>query len=218
MPKKAATTCLGLLVFLAFAVPSFASADTLKSGGSAVAVGSSVTGSLSGEASFQVGGTALQCTGLKMKGTVVKNNGELVEVNTEEWKYTGPASEGRCNSGSPLLGSVAISLDGVNCLRKSVGFVDWKLRGAACTVASKALGMTWSYSSGVTCHYQRTTATGPVSLTSNINSEPLQLSMSGSSTTFVLKEKEPVGCYTSYTMQQVVELKTGAGAGLELAV
>ena len=127
MHKKLIMACLAIAAFAAFVVAPAASASpTLTSNGVSVPVGTSITGTSTGEAIF-TGPFDVRCHA-HLTGIVTQNNGTSIkgEIAAHNGVFTGTGTNNDCTS---ALGSVKVTVTSKLCMETLVGTHNIKVTG-----------------------------------------------------------------------------------------
>jgi hypothetical protein len=151
MHKKLIMACMAIAAFAAFVMAPAASAASLTEGGTAVAVGSSITGT-AGVTKFTAGSETVTCSAADMSGTVTANSngtvaGEILAANTS---FTGTATGGDCTSEG--LGPVKPTVNSKLCLHVAKGTDVGTVTGCAGAAITFTLNVT---NLGIACRYEK---------------------------------------------------------------
>lgn len=176
MSKKLIPICMTMAAFAALVLPTAAAASpvlTSSKGGSAVAVGTKITGTNIGTSRFKSddGSTTLtECSTTVVTGELTKNNGTQIEGNitTVTSSGTGSGFNGMNECTSGVFGNFIVTtngggVDGENvengtpwCLRS--GSEDTgTLRGGKCSEAARNITMIVDSTTVGECKYSRAT-------------------------------------------------------------
>jgi hypothetical protein len=148
MSKRFLVAFLALLVCAVFA-PAASASPVLTEEGKTIATGTTVTAQSEGPIYRTDFGANYECQKSDMHGTVVKNNGSLIELEISSVSFTG------------VLGG---GCEGVNADNLKAGNLPWCLRvgtepghsftlsGGKCSEAAKPITLTTTLKF-VTCHY-----------------------------------------------------------------
>jgi hypothetical protein len=120
MHKKIIMACMAIAAFAAFVVAPAASASpVLTKNLTALGVGSSITGTNTGETVF-TGAFNVRCTSAHMAGTLTANTGSKIkgEIPVGNAKFTGTGTSGDCTS---ALGNVGVTVNSKLCLETVTG-------------------------------------------------------------------------------------------------
>ncbi|HEX6456412.1 MAG TPA: hypothetical protein VF009_07830 [Solirubrobacterales bacterium] len=160
---------MSLIALAVFAIaPAMASAaPTLKEGGTTLATGTNVVGTLNtgtnailtarNSSGTDVG--TVTCTASTLTGSVHTNNTTNgIEVTLETVSYTGAEAGGKCASTIPFSGPIAVDVENLHyCLKSSV-FGSGTVQGSACTAAPARNKFTLTGS--INCTYESEAAGG----------------------------------------------------------
>jgi len=213
MHKKLMAACVSLVAFAAFAIaPALASASpVLTSGGSAVAVGSTITGQSTNTLLTTTSGT-ITCQTADLAGTLTTNNGTEVAGEITSASYTGTGTSSRCTSTiSDLLGGTVtaqVTIENLPwCLTGTAGAeMIWHLK--ACTAGQNlkfTLHLFNHFGSALTtCVYEAASVTGTYA--TNVNANQL------TATEQPFNSSSGGVCPTTGKVDQTVTLTTGGAA------
>ena len=150
MHKKLMMACMAITAFAAFVVAPAASGAVLTESGSAVAVGSSITGT-AGETKFTAGGETVTCSKADMSGTVTANaNGTVAaEIAAGNPIFLGTAGSDCTSSG---LGPVKWTVNSKLCFHVAKGTDQGTVTGCAGAAVTFTLSIT---NIGIECHYEK---------------------------------------------------------------
>jgi len=151
MHKKLMMACMAIAAFAAFVIAPMASAATLTENGTAVAVGSSITGK-AGETKFTAGAETVICSAADMSGTVTTNSGGAIagEIAALNPSFTGTATGGDCTSEN--LGPVKPTVNSKLCLSIAKGTDKGTVTGCAGAAVTFTLAVT---NLGINCRYEK---------------------------------------------------------------
>jgi len=204
MHKKLMLACMAIAAFAAFVVAPSASATTLQEGGSAVAVGSSITGkNVNGNTKFTSNLFNVECTTAHLKGTVTQNNGtgEIKgEVPLGSASFTNAGGE--CSSGA---GATAVTVNSKICLETSTS-------GGADNLKVTGCGGNIKFSLNVTglatCNYSQASLTGTFVTGGDAVGTLTEAAAAREGTNFL--------CPSTGKLDMSIELTTTSGATLSI--
>jgi hypothetical protein len=205
MQRTLVVPCLALVVFAAFAAPSFASAATsplVVENGTAVAVGTKFEAVNVGVFRMTSSFGTFECTTAITTGELIKNTTGTVEGNITSAKVggTGPpqpgAEEPECTTQSFLGGDTTFTWNTATnglpwCLRSvsTMASDEFQVRGGKCSEASRAIRFALDVTNIGTCTYERSAAM-PGTYTTSTTSSTLTFS----SVSFTAVSGNPFGC------------------------
>jgi hypothetical protein len=224
MYKKVIITCMAVAAFAAFAVSASASAASpvlTTAAGVVVPVGEGLKATNIGVTKLKGGETIVECSNDVLTGKVTANpnNGNPVEGTVESASFKGTEAEENCKSG---LGRVQVTTAFPNgtpyCLSARASDV-LQVRGGSCAQPARAITFVLDIHSiigVIQCHFERTAATGP--LTGTYTTKPADATghlAFGVGTRFVGTSGGL--CPTTGELEMTFELRTAAGATLQIA-
>jgi len=161
MHKKLMLACMAITAFGAFVIAPAASAATLTENGSALAVGSSITGkNVAGTKIKFTGGFSLECEVAHLQGNVTKNSSGVVKGEIPVGSVT-ISNAGGAACSSPL-GATTYKVTSKLCWETTSGTDTIKLTGCGANVV---IDLT---AAGVVCKYE----TASISATFTTNATP----------------------------------------------
>jgi len=157
MHKKIIMTCMAIAAFAAFVVTPAASSATLTEKGTAVSVGTSITGKSSGLAIITAGELSFVCTNTHVHGTVTANASGTIagEIPVGGLSLPGTATGEDCTSS---LGPAKPTMTTKLCLHIAKGTDTGTMNGCGGTIKF-ALDVT---NIGLTCKYQANNISGTI--------------------------------------------------------
>ena len=178
MHKKIIMTCMAIAAFAAFVVTPAASSATLTEKGTAVSVGTSITGKSSGLAIITAGELSFVCTNTHVHGTVTANASGTIagEIPVGGLSLPGTATGEDCTSS---LGPAKPTMTTKLCLHIAKGTDTGTMNGCGGTIKF-ALDVT---NIGLTCKYQANNISGTI-VTAPTDAEVIGLQQ-------VVTEEEP---------------------------
>jgi hypothetical protein len=171
MYKKLATACIAMAALAGFLIaPSASASPVLTEGGTAVAVGSSITFKNTGNIFF-TGAATLACETGDLKGTVLVNTGTRIksEVPLGGTSFTGTGTNGDCTSS---LGPFRMIMNSKLCMETITGTDTWRIIGCGST----NITFTLEFTGLGTCKYTKerlnSAYTTSADATINVSKEP----------------------------------------------
>jgi hypothetical protein len=157
MHKKLIVACMAVAAFAAFVVAPMASGAVLTENGSAVAVGSSITGTAT-ETKFTAGSSTVTCANAHMAGTVTANSNGTVagEIPAGNGVFTGTATGSDCTSTN--LGPVKPTVNSKLCLHVAKGTDTGTVNGCGGPITF-TLNVT---NLGLNCRYEAASVSGSI--------------------------------------------------------
>ncbi|HEY0277388.1 MAG TPA: hypothetical protein VGC32_03875 [Solirubrobacterales bacterium] len=226
MYKKLLITCIAVAAFAAFAMSASASAASpllTNASGEPVPVGTGLKATNIGVTKLISSITTVECSNDVLAGplTANPNSGKPVEGTVESANFLGTEAESNCKSG---LGRVRVTTgfaagagNGTPwCLSAGAGDV-LSVRGGACGSAARPITFVLDIHTPfgvVECHFERTTAKGPVTGSYNTKADLIGKIPSGANSEFVGTSGGV--CPTSGTLEMEFGLTTAAGGTLTI--
>jgi hypothetical protein len=224
MPKKLITACMALVAFAAPALGSASASATntpslTAPAGTVAAVGSTIVGTSVDPLFLGTEGTSLfTCVSAKLTGEVTKNSGGNVEGNITSATFVGskepitPEPDKACTG----IFNASVTATTPWCLRSTTTMKtnEFQLRGGKCSEAAKTIVIHLvAAAPAITCTYERTTATGPITGTSTTLGSPAIVAFHETSagSGFVRSAGSSAFCPSSITLRLTFTLENGSG-------